>query len=1078
MNVVRLVTLMCTACLLLHSQGQLSSLTGNITDSSGAPIAGLQIQLTNQETGEAHQAASTGAGGYTFLLVKPGTYSLTAESAGFKRYVRTGIILETAVQSRLDFSLEVGSVQESVTVSASVPLLQSESSAVGMVVENHTIANMPLINRRALQLIKLSGFVVPIGNDQGRASTAGGRGAENMWSVDGGLIQNVSTDTPEPFFDPPIESLQEFNVAIGNYAAELGRTGGAVVQVTTKSGTNQFHGSAYGYLRNDAFDARTFFAAGKEPLRYSLFGGSIGGPIKRDKTHFFFNYEGLRNKQQFTRLANVPTRAETLGDFSQTGRTVRDPLTNAPFPGNIIPTSRLDPVGANLAALFPEPNVAGRPSRSNNFRALQEQDQPSNNYVTRVDHIFGTNDRIYGRLLASTSSNDRGPIFPTPGIDSFHQLLDTSYVNASGTWFHNFSPTWINEFRFSWVRRVAPQWHGGLDSGMVEKIGLKGTNPDLFPRVEVEGLTQFGNANRQYRAQDPIRSTVFTDNITLIRGKHTIKAGGDYRIDYNDDYFEGTGGGQFIFNSVATNDALAALLLGWVRQGFRQEIDPIRSRANYAGLFVQDDWRVSPSLTLNLGLRWDYDQPRWEAFNNRQNSFDRAAINPVSGTPGVVTFAGRNGLSKYAHSKDLNNFGPRIGFAWKIGQNWVVRGGGAVTYAAAYNNNAAFDPSLGFGILGNFVSPDNGITPAFLLRDGFPSVHVPTEQELTPGFGAVPLGVSPTTSVLFFEPENRRNGYLQTFNLNIQRQLPGQMLVEVGYIATLGHKLPGPTNQTINQVRPELMGPGNTQILRPFPQFSDVRIMMPAVGNSNYHGMNIKLDKRYSAGLHFQANYTWSRFIDDMEARAELGGAPGSGFANFYDRSADRGLSGNHISHRFIWSSVYELPFGRQRPLAISNRVLDAVIGGWSLGYILEMRSGSPYGVLEQTNRTNAFSEAQRPNVVGEAEISGSRSRAEQVNGWFNVNAFAQPPQYTFGNAGRTSGYGPGAVTMDLSILKDFPIVEGQRLQFRAEMMNLENRPNFGLPNTSRGAPNFGTINSLAPGNQSRIVQFGLHYKF
>jgi len=1064
-------------CAVLGAQSQLSSLSGRATDGSGALIPQIQMRLTNQGTGESWQAVTSGDGGYLFLLVKPGVYELTAEAPGFKRYVRTGIVLETAVQARLDFALELGSVQESVTVEASVPLLQSESSAVGLVIENRTIANMPLINRRALQLVKLTGFITPIGNDQGRAA-AGGRGAENMFSVDGGLIQNVSVDTPEPFFDPPIESLQEFNVSVSNYAAELGRTGGAVVQVTTKSGTNAFHGSGYGFIRNDAFDARTFFAAGKEKLRYGLYGGSIGGPVRRDKTHFFFNYEGLRNKREFTRIVNVPTRAETRGDLRAFGRTVRDPAANAPFPNNIIPASRLDPVGSQLALLFPEPNIDGRPTRNNNYRAPQTQDQPSNNYVGRVDHVFGVKDRIYGRILASDSKNNRGPIFPTPGIDSFHQLLDTTYQNLSGTWFRNFSPTWINEFRLSWVRRVAPQWHGGRDSGLAERIGLRGTNARYVPRLEVEGLTQFGNGNRQDRAQDPIRSTVFTNNQTLIRGKHTIKYGGDYRKNSNTDYFFGTAGGRFSFNSVPTNDGLGALLLGWTREGFRQEALPLRTRADYTGLFAQDDWRVSRGLTLNLGLRWDYDQPRWETLGNRQNSFDRSAINPVSGTPGVVTFSGRNGLGKFAHNHDLNNFGPRAGFAWKIGDNWVVRGGGAVTYVAAYNNNVAFDPSLGFGVLGSFVSPDNGLTPAFLLKDGLPALRVPGEQELNASFGAVRVGQPPSTSVLFLEPGDRRNGYLQTFNFNIQRQLRFNMLVELGYIGTLGHKLAGPTNQSINQVRPELMGPGNAQIRRPFPQFSDVQVMMAAVGNSTYHGMNLKVDKRASGGLHFQANYTWSRFIDDMEARAELGGSPGSGFANFYDRRADRGLSGNHLSHRFIWSSVYELPIGGGRRFAPGGRVLNGVAGGWSLGYILEMRTGAPYGMVEQTNRTNAFAEAQRPNVVGVARIEGGRSRDGKINGWFNPAAFAQPREFTFGNAGRTSGFGPGAISMDLSILKDFPVVEGQRLQFRAEMLNVENRPAFGLPATGRGAPNIAQIRSLAPGNASRVMQLGLHYKF
>ncbi|MCI0352961.1 MAG: TonB-dependent receptor [Acidobacteriales bacterium] len=1061
----------------VYAQSQLASLTGRVTDPSAAVLPNLSVQLTNTETGERFSATTNSAGVYLFPVVKPGKYDLQVEGTGFKRYQRIGIVLETGNQTRLDFEMEVGATEDSVTVVGSAPLLQSETAAVTNIVENRTIADMPLINRRALQLVKLSGFVVPIGNDQGRAAMAGGRGAENFVSVDGGLIQNVSTDTPEPFFDPPIESLQEFNVSISNFAAELGRTGGGVIQMTTKSGTNSFHGAAYEFLRNDKFDARTFFAAGKEKLRYNLFGAAIGGPIRRNRTFFFFNYEGLRNNSETTRILNVPTLAETRGDFSGSRTVVRDPLTGEPFPGNIIPADRLDPVGLKLAALYPEPNVPGRPSRSSNFRGVQPVSQPSNTYVGRLDHAFRDQDRVYGRILASTSRNDRGPVFPIPGVDSFNQIVVTTYQNLSGTWFHNFNPTLLNEFRVTWVRRTAPQWHGGLDSGMVDQIGLTGTDPELFPRVNVEGLTPLGNPNRQFRSQSPIRSNDFIDHMTKIHGAHTFKFGFEYRMDFNVDDFRGTGGGSFSFSSRATNDALAALLLGRVDTATRQQSLPIKSRADYMAAFIQDDWKVASNFTLNLGLRWDYDQPRWEAFDNRQNSFDRAAVNPVSGTPGVVTFSGRNGLSKYAHEKDLNNFGPRLGFAWRIGNSWVVRGGAAVTYLAAYNNNVAFDPSMGFGILGSFVSPDSGVTPAFLLRNGMPILSVPTESDLTPAFGAVKVGQSPSTSVLFLDT-NRRNGYLEQFNFSIQRLLTSNILLEVGYVGRLGHKLPAPSNQTINQVPPELMGPGNAQLRRPFPQFSDVQVMLPAIGNSNYHGMNVRVEKRLSYGLHFQSNYTWSRFIDDTEARAELGGAPGTGFADFYNRRADRGLSGSNISHRFIWSSVYDLPVGKGRAWQISNRFLNGVVGGWSLGYILEMRTGPPYGVIEQTNRTNSFSDSVRPNVVGIAEISGSRSRDEQINRWFNTDAFAAPAPFTFGNAGKTSGNGPGAVTMDLSILKDFSILESHTLQFRAEMLNLANRPNFGLPATARGAANFGQIRSLAPGNQSRTIQFGLRYSF
>jgi hypothetical protein len=474
---------------------------------------------------------------------------------------------------------------------------------------------------------------------------------------------------------------------------------------------------------------------------------------------------------------------------------------------------------------------------------------------------------------------------------------------------------------------------------------------------------------------------------------------------------------------------------------------------------------------LNLGLRWDWDQPRWEE-RNRQSSFDPLAINPVSGTPGVVTFSGRNGAGKFAHNNDWNNFGPRAGFAWRVADRWVIRGGSAIMFVGAYFAGYG-GPNPGFNLSGSFTSPDMGLTPPFLLLNGIPPISFPTEADLTPGFGAVRVGQPVTTAVQFFEPA-RRTGYQETFNFNIQRALQSNLLVEAGYLATLGHKIAASSLLSINQVRPELLGPGNAQIRRPFPQFDTVGIFNSDSTHSNYHALNLKVEKRYSRGLQFLANYTWARSIDDADgAIGELGGG-GNTFTNVYNRRADRGLSGNHISHRIVWSSVYELPFGRARhPLS------RQVLGGWSTGLIAEMRSGSPYGVGEITNGTGtgAFS-GQRPNVVGDPELPGNRTRGEQVERWFNTAAFASPAQFSFGNAGATAGYGPGAVIMDVSILKDFRMAERHRLQFRTEMLNFINHANFTVPNAQRGSPAFGRLSGLLFGNQARIVQFGLHYKF
>ncbi len=1061
------------------AQSQFATLTGSIHDATGAVIPAAAVKLSNTASGETFAAVSSDEGGYTLPLVKPGQYVLDVTKEGFKPYRQTGLTLETGGQPRIDVSLEVGSQAERVTVEAAAPQLQTETSAVGAVVDNRTIVNMPLINRRAAQLARLTGFVVQNGTGS-NFTMAGGRGNNTNWRIDGANAQNVLIGDQGLNFDPPIESLQEFSVSVSNYSAELGRTGGGVVQMTTKSGSNQIHGSAYEYLRNNAFDARTFFAATQTPLRYNLFGASIGGPIRKDKTHYFFNYEGRRTVSGQTFIHSVPTAAERQGDFSASRAIVRDPEAagRTPFPGNRIPAARLDPIGSKFASFYPDPNVAGRGSGDGNFQANGRNTDPPNTYIGRVDHIFGEKDRMYARVLASHGGQTDQPVWPIAAADPVHRRRQNYYVNVAGTWFHNFAPTVINEFRGNFDRRKFVNLNSGAYSNLNQQIGLKGVNPAFGPRVTATGgYTTIGEGSNHERIQFPIHGINLVNHVLWVKGNHNVKTGIDYRYSRNDDLNRNTSGGVFSFNDVATGHSTASMLLGWVQTANINEVFPIRSRMDAIGIFVQDDWKVTQRLTVNLGLRWDTDVPRREAFDNRQNSFDPIAINPVSGTPGSLTFSGRNGVSRYAHNFDWNNYAPRLGFAWRAGDKWVIRGGSALLYMGQYDQAVPTNAITGFSWRGNFTSPDNGLTPAFRLRDGMPAAVIPTNADLTAGFGAVRVGQAPVNSIEYFDPKGRATPYLMNFNFNIQRQLPWQMLVELGYLSTLGHKLAIPAALTLNQVRPELMGPGNAQARRPFPQFTDVTQIAAPLGNSNYHGMNIKVDKRYSSGLHFQTNYTWAKGIDDAESRGEIGGGAGNAYMNVYNRRLDRGLSGNSIAHRSITSVVYELPFGKGRRWA-STGPAHWLAGGWTIGYIAEFRSGAPWGVAENVNRTNAFSPQNRPNVVGDPKLPGGRSRNDFTTRWFDAAAFAEPAQFTFGNSGRISGFGPGSVAMDLSILKDMTFLERYNLQFRTEMLNFPNMPSFGLPNLSRGAGTFGRITSLVDGNQARIIQFGLHFKF
>jgi outer membrane receptor protein involved in Fe transport len=1057
---------------------QTSELSGRILDASKGAVSGATITLTRADTGLRRVTISSDDGYYHLPLLASGSYDIKAEREGFQSRTRSGIVVETGVNSIADLQLEVGSVSESVTVTESIPQLETGTSAITHVVENKTIAGMPLLDRRSAQLTRLNGFVVQAGAGAGATfAIAGGRGNNANYLIDGGSAQNLSLGVATLQFDPPVEAMQEFNVAVSNYAAELGRTGGGVIQMTTKSGTNDFHASAYEFFRNDALNTRTFFASTKPVLRYNLFGASLGGPIRRNRTQFFFNYEGKRQTSATTQILNIPTAAETAGNFSADTYKVIDPLSKSPFANNIIPVSRLDPVGAKLAAFYPAPNVPGAPSGKANFRSNLPSQTIADDYVARIDHLINDNNRIFGRLLAEPSHTVTASIFPTPGTDAFGVLSHNYYYNAGGTWYHNFSPTLINEARFNYSRRQALSIAAGANTTIDQALGLTGINQSFFPTVTVTGLQTLGNPSQQQRLQTPIRSDQYTDNVTLTRGRHQIKFGVEYRYSSNVDLYSPSAGGAFAFNDTATGSGLASLLLGWVNTASRLETYALHTRADsYAG-FIQDDWRVTPNLTINLGLRYDLDQPRWET-NNRQNSFDPTAINPVSGTPGVITFSGINGLGKYANRWDKNNFGPRVGFAWKPAEGWVVRGGGAILFTGEYDQATPIVANTGFSLQGNFVSPDNGLTPAFLLASGLPAVVAPTTANLTPGFGAVAVGQKPTTSVAYFDP-NRSTGYLYQANLDIQHQFRGNVLVEIGYLGTFGHHLPAPDAQSIDQVPLNLLGAGNTQVLRPYPQFSNVSIIAADVGKSNYHGVNLGVEKRYSNGLLFKANYTYSKFIDNVASRNELAAFPGIGaFTNYYNQVSDRGLSGNDIRNRFIWSSIYELPVGHGRHFSSGSKILDAAVGGWSAGFIAEARSGSPLSAIELTNNTSSFSDGVRPNVVGDPNLPGDRPLSQKLAQWFNVNAFGVPARYTFGNAGRTFGEGPGAVNLDGSLLKDFSVTEKSVLQVRVEALNFLNHSNFANPDTRQGSATFGQITSLVSGNQGRILQLGLHYKF
>ena len=1064
-----------------------ATLTGTVTDSTDAVIPAAEIVIMNMETGESYTTATNETGNYTIPFIKPGTFELIVMTPGFKQYTRAGIRLDTASNVRADAVLEVGEVTESVTVEADVPLLKTENSSVGGVIKNTSIANMPLLGRRAAQLVRLSGFVVQRGNGS-QFQIAGGRSNNAMWTLDGGSTQNILLGVASLNYDPPIEALEEMNVEVSNYKAEMGRSGGGFIQMTTKAGTNSFHGALYDFLRNDALDSRQFFARDKQTLRRNQYGWALGGPVVKDRTFFFGSQEFTKQRTANPRIENIPDPAETRGDFSGLGTQVRNPVTGDPVPNNTIPMSEQDPVGAAVARFWPQPNISGRPSRGRNFINNARNVNDSNTLSLRVDHTLSERHRIYGRYVHNIGQSELFKGFWPQPVHTAQRINNFHYFNWSVTEISNVTNKLVTENRFTWNKR---KWHPVIAAkglGLSQEIGFTGNNPEFFPGFGFAGgIQRIGRGGGQERRQFPIRDNHIVSNWTYVSGKHTVKWGGEFRWSINDDVFLSTAGGAMNFNQNATGDSVAALLYGWVAGGNRTETFLIRSRANSMGMYVQDDWKITPNLSMNLGLRWDFDTPRFEAIDNRQNSFDAGGHNPVCDCPGVITWSGRDarGGSKYAHNFVYGNIGPRIGLSYRASDNWVIRAGASIVYIGQYDQATPVVTNAGFSISSQFgtLRPTDA---AFLLRDGLPPIVEPTEADLIPGFGSVPIGDRPFFAPQFFQPEDRPNPYLLTYNLNIQRRLPGDMLFEVGYLSTIGKKLTIPGSATQNQIHPSLVGMIDSagtapQVLRPFPQFSNVVMISPTFGDSEYHGVNFKLEKRYSNGIQFQTNYTWAKAMDNVEGRNELGGEDGRiPFADQYNRRIAWSVGGSHVAHRMIASVVYDIPIGQGRQIALSNGVLNQIVGGWSIGTIIEARTGPPFSAY-WGNASQVYPTAARVRADATGPYARNSAWRNNVRGekYFDTSVFQRPARFTFGNLGRNAFIAPGALRTDLSLIKHISMPwEGHTLQFRGELINLPNRANFGLPVGNVQNRAFGNITGLTVGASGRIVQLGLRYGF
>ena len=1102
----------------LLAQSPQATISGIITDSTGSVVPGVQVTAINPATTQRATAVTNGQGFFVLTQLAIGDYTIEAEKAGFKKLVRQGLTLTTGATVALDIQLDIGAATDTVTITGETPLLQTRTSDVSTLIESKTVQDLPLGDRRTLNIIKLTGAAVFVAYDSGAKpnfSLAGGRTQSQMFWIDGGSGQNMRLGIGQVDIDPPVETVQEVKVLSNNYAAEYGGSAGGVIIATTKSGGNQFHGSLFEYLRNDALDAANFFAPvvngekQKAPLRYNVFGGTLGGPVwlpkkafgpagydGHNKTFFFFAYEGTRRLEGLVRTMTVPTLLQRQGNFSDTrnaagavipifnpattrvegGRTVR-----TQFAGNKIDS--IDPVALKLLEFYPLPNRApDNPTGANNFSANYQQILTRNNYTAKVDHNFTERDRFNFRYLYNSDDRSFTTVFPNIVAETNTPALrHQNYFYWGYT--RTFSPTVINEFRYTYSNRINHETSFGLGEPWPSRLGLKGAPDGAFPQINVAGVTTLG-AGTHERRQLPIQQHQFVNNLTVTRGRHALKMGAELRESLNSEITRTSIAGQFSFTplltgqpgNAATGVGFASLLLGQPNGVTFRETEALDRYSWYLAGFFQDDWTINQSLTLNLGLRWETDTPITDR-DNRMNGFDLGAINPVSGTPGVVKFAGQGGYASQPYATDWNNFGPRIGFAWRpLGlQKTVIRGGAGMFFAHPFDRGAPNSASLGFENSASINTQDNGLTSPFLLRDGVPAVNLGGVAR-NDSFGAVRVGQTATTAVTFFEL-NRRTGYSEQFNLNIQQELPGQITFEAGYIGNLSRKLAS-NNVSINQITPQKLAEVaaradkvGRQADRPFPQFSGVTLVAPAFGVSNYHALVLRAEKRFAAGFNFLTTYTWSKFLNDTdEGGSALGNEPS--YANYYDRDSDYGPSGNDIRHRFTISSVYELPVGRGKRY-LAKGPLGVIAGNWSVGVLALMQTGPPTTVTTQTNTTNAFSAgAQHADMLRDPNLKSSE---RTLSRWFDTAAFTQPAVFTFGTGGRGTVRGDGVINFDLSLLKNFFFAEQKGFQFRLEMFNAFNHPDFGLPGATLGGPGFGVVSSARAG---RSIQAGLRLVF
>ena len=1085
---------------ILQAQVDTATVVGAVQDSSGAVVPGASVTATEVNTNTKTSTRTDTAGNYVLTPLRIGNYSVAVEAQGFKKETRAGVVLQVQDRVRVDFALQVGALTEAVNIEAEVPVVQTESSSLGDVIGSRQITDLPLNGRDYTQLATLTAGVVKItengggingstsasnGNAGGAFAVNGTRGNLNNFMLDG--IDNNSNDNAGNILRTNVDAIEEFKVQTSNYSAEFGRSGGAVINATIKSGTNQFHGTLFEFLRNSDLDARGFFESpdqAKAPFKQNQFGGTLGGPIKKNKLFFFGDYQGTRVRAANTDIATVPTAAEIGGNFSgllgsqvgtdALGRPVYqgeifDPASTTmvngnvvrnPFQGNIIPASRLDSIAHNAAALYPAPTVAGATANNYNFNAPGKDtiDQMD----ARVDYNISNRQQIFGRFSLSQRTRFQSP--PLPGLaDGGNYSTGNYFEGTRGAAIgHTFtiSPSMVNELRIGFNRN---HYRDNIPSYGQNYPPAGLAVPGVPDNSTVNGLTLF-QPSGYIRIGEPGYTPTFStsqefqygDTLSIIHGKHVIKLGPEVRFSQFNLFQVGQPRGRFSFSGEFTADSpssgdgsgngLADMLLGDPTTSVISTLTYFGNRQHTYGAFVQDDYKVTSTLTLNFGLRYDYTTPISEA-HNRQSNFDFAT--------GQLIVAGVNGASPGLTTMDKDDFAPRAGLAWspafRKGKT-VIRAGYGRFFS--YQEIRTGDPlqlgyNLPFFFEPSFVS--DGITPVLTVSGGFPSLNLSQAKF---------AGVTSVDSRLH-APVN------DEWNFNIQNQLPGNILFEVAYVGAKSTHL----QVLVDHNQDPTPGPGSVQSRRPYPQYGPFTSIEDH-GNSTYESLQLKAEKRLSHGLMFLSAFTYGKSINDQPEICCNGPWP----QNSYNLKSEKGLSDFDNRFRWVSSFDYELPVGKGRRFLNSSRPADLVLGGWHVGGILTFRSGFPFSPLMGYDPSNTGSNGLlRTDRIANGNLPASQ---RSPNLWFDINAFPLPTGYTFGNAGKNILDGPGEKTGDISIRKMFNLTERFNLEFRAEAFNAFNHAVFTQPdsNISDGPGATGVITSTVI--PQRQLQFALKLHF